>query len=81
MFSLDGLLDTVTGRNKVETKSPVRPGVLSGQPKNHIHASEVTRHFDGSLTVKEAHTGSTFELPAGSVKWIGPGVRVETKEL
>lgn len=81
MFSLEGLFDTLTGRNKVETADPVRPGWFSGQPKAHVHASKLTRHWDGSYSATEAHTGSTVELPRGSVRWIGPAVTVDSKEV
>lgn len=80
MGLLSDLLNTATGRDKVETREFIRPGFFSGEPKTHIHASRVTRHWDGSATVTEAHTGAKHELPAQSIRWIGPSVRVETGE-
>lgn len=82
MFSLEGLFDTlVAGRNKVELRGQTHPGMVTKAEKTHVHASKVTRHWDGSYTATEAHTGATVELPRGSVRWIGPTVKVETEEL
>ena len=79
-MKLSELIDTLTGANKVVTSQPVRRGPVLGQPKDHIHAAEARRHWDGSISVTDT-AGKRHELPAGGVKSIGPSVRTTDEVL
>lgn len=71
------LINTATGRDKVETTEPLRDTYFSHRPETHIHASSVTRHVDGGYSIEDKYTGETFEAKPGQVKSIGAAVEVK----